>query len=99
GWGIELNLLSMVRAVDVFLPRLRAHGTGAHIVNTASVAGLVVLQGTPHGASGVPNGIYSATKHAAVAYCTMLRYELAGERIGVSVLCPGTIATNLRVTS
>ena len=95
-WGIEFNLLSIVRATRAFLPSLRAQGA-AHIVNTASLAGVLAL---PHGPTlPVHLGIYTATKHAVVAYSEMLRGELAPERIGVSVLCPGMVKSNLSRTT
>jgi NAD(P)-dependent dehydrogenase (short-subunit alcohol dehydrogenase family) len=94
-WAIELNLLSHVRAVDVFLPFLRSGGPPAHIVLTASMAAIY----TPARISGVHLGVYSATKHAVLGYGETLRGELADEGIGVSVLCPGMVRSNLGVTS
>jgi len=96
-WGIEFNFLSIVRGVTAFLPRLRAHGGEAHIVGTASLAGVLALPSSP--AMPAHLGIYTATKHALVAYSEMLRGELAPERIGVSVLCPGLVKSNLAATS
>jgi NAD(P)-dependent dehydrogenase (short-subunit alcohol dehydrogenase family) len=92
-WVIEFNLMSAVRAVDVFLPALRAHGEPAHIVNTASMAALVV-----HPAE-IQIGLYTATKHAFLGYGSTLRSELAPEGIGVSTLCPGMVASNIAATS
>jgi NAD(P)-dependent dehydrogenase (short-subunit alcohol dehydrogenase family) len=94
-WAIELNLLSHVRAVDVFLPCLRSAGPPAHIVLTASMAAIY----NPARISGVHLGVYSATKHAVLGYGEALRGELADEGIGVSVLCPGMVRSNLGVTS
>jgi NAD(P)-dependent dehydrogenase (short-subunit alcohol dehydrogenase family) len=94
-WVIEFNLLSAVRAVDVFLPRLRASGDAAHIVITASLAALLA---SPR-VSGVHLGLYTATKHALLGYAECLRAELADEGIGVSLLCPGMVRSNLAVTS
>ena len=95
-WVIEFNLMSIVRAVDVFLPRLRRHGEPGHIVNTASMAALL--------ASGPEKvfshlGMYTSTKHAILGYTEILRHELAPEGIGVSVLCPGMVLSNLGSTS
>jgi len=92
-WTFELNVLSQVRAVQLFLPHLRAADGLRHIVITASVAGLVAPP------PELPIGLYTATKHAVVAYSEHLRTELAGEAIGVSVLCPTRIAGNLAATS
>jgi NAD(P)-dependent dehydrogenase (short-subunit alcohol dehydrogenase family) len=97
-WIIESNLLSMVRSVDVMLPYLRAHGQEAHIVLTSSAAGLVTVPAEQL-RGGLHNGLYSTTKHALVGYAEMLRYELAPEGIGVSLLCPGTVEGNLRSTA
>jgi short-subunit dehydrogenase len=69
-----------------FVPRIRAHGEGGHVVNTASVVGLVTMPGL---------GIYSATKFAVLAISETLREELAPEGIGVSVLCPGGVRTRI----
>lgn len=96
-WGIEFNLMSIVRGVTAFLPHLRAHGDSAHIVNTASMAGILAIPAGPMMPAHL--GIYTATKHAIVAYCEMLRGEIASEGIGVSVLCPGMVRSNLANTT
>lgn len=96
-WGIEFNLLSIIRGVQAFLPHLRRNEHGGHIVNTASLAGVLALPTSP--TLPVHLGIYTATKHAIVAYSEMLRGELAAERIGVSVLCPGMVRSNLSRTT
>jgi NAD(P)-dependent dehydrogenase (short-subunit alcohol dehydrogenase family) len=96
-WFFEFNVMAHVRANNVFLPHLRAHGEPAHIMNTSSMAGLVTLG--PELVGGFNNGPYTTTKHALIGYCTMLRMELAPEGIGVSVLCPGLVAGNLSATS
>jgi NAD(P)-dependent dehydrogenase (short-subunit alcohol dehydrogenase family) len=90
-WTFELNVLSQVRAVQVFLPHLRAADGLRHIVTTASTAGV--------SAAPPANGLYAATKHALVAYSERLRSELASEAIGVSVLCPSRVVGNLAETS
>jgi NAD(P)-dependent dehydrogenase (short-subunit alcohol dehydrogenase family) len=96
-WFVEFNLMAMVRAVDVFLPVLRADQQPAHIVITSSMAGLLALP--PPAVGGFFNGLYTTTKHALIGYCDMLRSELEPEGIGVSVLCPGLVAGNLSSTS
>ena len=96
-WFLEFNLMSIVRGNLAFLPRLRAHGQGGHIVNTSSMAGLLALE--PKAVGGYFNGLYTTTKHALIGYCDMLRMELEPERIGVSVLCPGLVAGNLSSTA
>jgi NAD(P)-dependent dehydrogenase (short-subunit alcohol dehydrogenase family) len=96
-WFSEFHLMSAVRTVNAFLPALRAHGNGAHIVLTSSMAGLLAL--SPQMTGGVNTGLYTVMKHALVGYGEMLRYELAPEGIGVSVLCPGLVESNLGATS
>jgi NAD(P)-dependent dehydrogenase (short-subunit alcohol dehydrogenase family) len=95
-WVIEFNLLSIVRAVDVFLPYLRAAPGEKQIVNTASMAA-VLAQTRPEVPANL--GLYTATKHAVLGYTETLRGELAPEGIGVSVLCPGLVLSNLAQTS
>lgn len=96
-WGIEFNLMSIVRSVAAFLPHLRSQDGQGHVVNTASLAGVLALPAGP--TFPVHLGIYTATKHAIVAYSEMLRGELAADHIGVSVLCPGMVRSNLEATS
>ncbi|HUP74189.1 MAG TPA: SDR family NAD(P)-dependent oxidoreductase [Acidimicrobiales bacterium] len=96
-WFVEFNVMSIVRGNLAFLPHLRAHRQGGHIVNTSSMAGLLALE--PRAVGGYFNGLYTTTKHALIGYCEMLRMELAPERIGVSVLCPGLVAGNLSSTA
>lgn len=90
-WVMEFNLYTAVNACTVFAPLLCDQGSG-HIVNNASLAGLAVFPGL-----GI--GLYTASKFALVAYTEMLRNELAGAGVGVSVLCPSMTRSNLSVTS
>jgi NAD(P)-dependent dehydrogenase (short-subunit alcohol dehydrogenase family) len=87
-WILSVNLLGVVHGIHAFLPRMRAHGQGGHIVNTASIAGLVSM-----GDEGL--GAYVASKYGVVGLSEVLRSELAAEGIGVSVLCPGGVATRI----
>lgn len=91
-WVFSVNLFGIVNAVQAFLPGMRAHGEGGHIVNTSSTAGLVAIH-------ELEVGIYTASKYACNGYTEILRGELADEGIGVSVLCPGLIDTDLARTS
>jgi len=91
-YTLSVNVLGIVKTVAAFLPALRASAPDAHIVNTASLGGLVSDVRAPIGA-------YIASKYACVGYSEMLRAELAREGIGVSVLCPGVVASNLLGTS
>lgn len=87
-WLLGVNLMGVVHGVRAFTPTLIEQGEG-HIVNTASVAGLL----TPPFL-----GLYNVTKHAVVALSETLYGELAlveGADVGVSVLCPGWVATRI----
>jgi len=96
-WFVEFHLMTAVRAVNAFVPAIRAHGEGGHVVLTSSMAGLLALP--PSHTGGVNTGLYTVMKHALVGYSEMLRGELAPENIGVSVLCPGLVQSNLGSTS
>lgn len=85
-WMLGINLEGTMNGVRTFVPRLRQRGTGGHVLATASLGGLAVAN---------TGGIYSASKFAVVAAMQCLREELADEGIGVSVLCPGPVATNI----
>jgi 2-hydroxycyclohexanecarboxyl-CoA dehydrogenase len=91
-YTLSVNVMGVVKTVAAFLPALRAKAPDAHILNTASLGGLI-------SEVRVPIGAYIASKYACVGYSEMLRGELAGEGIGVSVLCPGVVASNLTGTS
>jgi NAD(P)-dependent dehydrogenase (short-subunit alcohol dehydrogenase family) len=85
-WMMGVNVDGVINGIQAFMPRLKAHGEGGHIVNTASMAGLLVGPGM---------GLYSASKFAVVGLTTSLRYDLAPHGIGVSVLCPGFVRSNI----
>ena len=87
---IDVNLMGVVHGLHAFLPRLLAQDGPAHIVDTASMAGLVPAAGL---------SAYSATKAAVVALSDALDVELAGTRVRVSALCPGVINTAIVATS
>lgn len=89
-WLLELNVVGVVNGLHTFLPRLRAQGGEAHILNTASVSGHLPVAGL---------SIYTASKFAVVGLTECLRLELANSPIGVSVLCPGIVRTSLLETS
>jgi NAD(P)-dependent dehydrogenase (short-subunit alcohol dehydrogenase family) len=91
-YSMSVNVLGIVKTVSTFLPALRERAPDAHIVTTASLGGLVSDVRAPIGA-------YIASKYACVGYSEMLRTELAEDGIGVSVLCPGVVASNLMETS
>ena len=84
-WTIGVNLMAVIWGVEIFGPLIERHGQGGHIVNTASIAGMI---------SGSGNA-YNVTKYGVVSLSEGLRVELAPRNIGVSVLCPGFIRTNI----
>lgn len=86
-WVIGINLYGVIHGIRAFLPIMQDQGEG-HIVNTASMAGLIALPGA---------AAYNATKTAVVAISEGLFLELkgTGSPVGVSVLCPGFVRTNL----
>ena len=85
-WQMNVNLDGVFHGLNAFLPQMLEHGEPAHIVNTASLAGHIA----------VPRlGIYGSTKFAVVGLSETLRAELLETPIGVSVLCPGVVATNI----
>ncbi len=81
-WVLGVNLGGVVNGVRTFVPRLKAHGEGGHIVNTASMASYITSAGA---------GIYTASKFAVRGLTESLRWNLAPHGIGVSVLCPGLV--------
>ena len=83
-WTLGVNLMSVVWGMEIFGPLIEKHGEGGQIVSTASIAGLI----------GGANA-YNATKYAVVSMSEGLRATLAPRGIGVSVLCPGFIRTNI----
>lgn len=86
-WVMGVNLMGVVHGIQAFVPGMVARGEPGHIVNTSSVLGLATGAGS----------IYGVTKHAVTRLTEGLWYDLqaAGAPIGVSVLCPGMIATNI----
>jgi len=86
-WVMGVNLMGVVNGIRAFLPGMIASGQPGHVVNTSSVLGL-----STGGAS-----IYAVTKHAVTRLTEGLWYDLraAGAPIGVSVLCPGMVATRI----
>jgi NAD(P)-dependent dehydrogenase (short-subunit alcohol dehydrogenase family) len=86
-WVLDVNLMGVVHGVHALLPHIRAHGEGGHIVNTASMAGML--------AAGMGFSPYSASKFAVVAMSEGLAAELQPLGIGVTVLCPGFVRTRI----
>jgi NAD(P)-dependent dehydrogenase (short-subunit alcohol dehydrogenase family) len=85
-WIMDVNLWSVIYGIRAFLPRMLANGEEGHVVNTASMAALT--QGS---------GPYGITKHGVLAISESLytQLKMADARIGVSVLCPGWVNTQI----
>ena len=84
-WIMGVNFGGVVNGLVSFLPGMKAHGEGGHIVNVASMAAYL---------SGPQAGIYTASKFAVRGLTESLRYNLAPYGIGVSLMCPGLTKTN-----
>ncbi|HZF30839.1 MAG TPA: SDR family NAD(P)-dependent oxidoreductase [Gammaproteobacteria bacterium] len=85
-FALAVNLGGVINGVQTIVPGMMAHGEPAHVVATASMSGLF------HGGTA---GIYTTTKFAVVGMMEALRAELAPAGIGVSVLCPGFVTSNI----
>jgi len=84
-WVVDVNIHGVGNGIMAFLPKIRAHGEGGHIVTTSSMGGLMP----------VVAGLYSMTKAAVIALSEALHIELAPEGIGVSAYCPGPVHSNI----
>jgi NAD(P)-dependent dehydrogenase (short-subunit alcohol dehydrogenase family) len=91
-WIVGVNLWGVIHGVTTFLPILERNADGGHIVNTASLAGLAPVPGI---------GSYCVTKYGIVALTETLAIELEqdGSKVGVTVLCPGPVRTNIKTSS
>jgi len=87
-WVIGVNVFGVINGIRSFVPLIRRHGEGGHVVNTASISGFFVRRGRNQGA-------YSMTKYAVVALSEALEQEVEDAGIGVSVLCPGPVQTHI----
>jgi NAD(P)-dependent dehydrogenase (short-subunit alcohol dehydrogenase family) len=87
-WVLGVNLWSVINGIRLFTPRMIASGEACHIVNTASVAGLLSAQ---------MMGIYNVSKHGVVTLSETLYHDLKlmQARIGVTVLCPAFVPTGI----
>ncbi|NVK44010.1 MAG: SDR family NAD(P)-dependent oxidoreductase [Oceanospirillaceae bacterium] len=85
-WVLGINLYGVLHGISSFVPRMLVQGEPAHIVNTASIAGLIAAP---------LNGPYTVSKQGVVALSETLHFELAaqGAALKVSVICPGPVAT------
>ena len=85
-WILSVNVLGIANAISAFVPAMQQQRQPAHIVNTASMAGLIPLPDF---------GPYVASKYAVVGLSEVLQQELAADGIGVSILCPGVVDTRI----
>ena len=85
-WVNKVNLDGVVNGIQTFTERMKAHGEGGHFVNTASMAGHLSIPGL---------SVYTGTKFAVVGISETMRADLLPHDIGVSVLCPGLVNTNI----
>ena len=85
-WIMGVNVGGVINGVQTWINRIKAHGEGGHIVNTASMAGMITSPGL---------GVYNTSKFAVVGMSEGLRGDLEPHDIGVSVLCPGMVRTQI----
>lgn len=85
-WQLDVNLKGVINGIQTFVPRMIERGKGGHIVNTASMSAFVALKGT---------GIYCTSKMAIRGLSECLALDLADHGIGVSMLCPGAVNSNI----
>ena len=88
-WVLGVNLWGVIHGVEAFVPRMIAQKEPGHIVNTGSMAGLIASQGL---------GVYNTSKYAVVGLSETLQKDLRPHNIGVSVLCPMGVSTNIRTS-
>ncbi|MCW2390318.1 NAD(P)-dependent dehydrogenase (short-subunit alcohol dehydrogenase family) [Sphingobium sp. B1D7B] len=101
-WAIGVNLMGVVNGLVSGLPRIKAHGLGGHVVNTASQGAIMQARAT--------RGVYAPTKAAVISMTEHLKLELdakgssmggssmGGGAIGATVVCPGPVRTNIEET-
>lgn len=89
-WIMDVNLMGVIHGIDAFLPRMLERGTPAHVVNTASMSALDPIAGL---------GAYAASKAAVAALTDALVAELDGTAVGVSLLVPANVRTNIAENS
>jgi NAD(P)-dependent dehydrogenase (short-subunit alcohol dehydrogenase family) len=84
-WTLGVNLMAVIWGCEIFGPLIESHGEGGHIVSTASIAGHITGRASP----------YNVSKYGVVSLMEGLRNDLAPRGVGVSVLCPGIIRTQI----
>ena len=88
-WVLGINLWGVIHGVEAFVPRMIAQKEPGHVLNTASMAGLIASQGL---------GVYNTSKYAVVGLSETLAKDLRPYGIGVSVLCPMAVDTRINVS-
>ena len=86
-FGIGVNLGGVINGLMTFVPRIRAGGRGGHVVNTASLAGMVWMPSFM--------AIYATAKAGVIALTEAMRDDLARDNIGATVLCPGPVRSRI----
>src|SRR5262245_10605766 len=89
-WVLGINLWGVIHGVEAFVPRMIAQREGGHVLNTASMAGLIATQGL---------GVYNTSKYAVVGLSETLAKDLRPHGIGVSVLCPMGVDTRINASA
>src|SRR4029450_3209288 len=89
GWAPAVHLWGVIHGVEAFVPRMIAQKQPGHVVNTASMAGLIASQGL---------GVYNTSKDAVGGLSETLHKHLRPHDIGVSLLCPMGVSTNIRTS-
>jgi NAD(P)-dependent dehydrogenase (short-subunit alcohol dehydrogenase family) len=88
-WVLGVNLWGVIHGLEAFLPRMIAQREPGHVLNTASMAGLIASKGL---------GVYNTSKYAVVGLSETLAKDLRPYGIGVSILCPMGVATRIRAS-
>jgi NADP-dependent 3-hydroxy acid dehydrogenase YdfG len=89
-YGISVNIVGVVNGITIILPRILKHGEGGHIVSTSSTAGIFAVGNC---------AVYNTTKYAVTGLMETMATDLEGTNVGVSVLYPGAVTTNLGISS
>lgn len=90
-WILRVNLFGVLHGLRTFVPSILAHGEGGHILNTGSVSGFI--------SANRQTGVYTTTKFALTGLTECLADELAGSGVGVSLVLPGGVKTDLYTSS
>ncbi|VXD04357.1 NADP-dependent 3-hydroxy acid dehydrogenase YdfG [Pseudomonas sp. 9AZ] len=89
-WVYEVNLFASLHAVQTFLPGMKARGSEGHVLFVSSITALHPF---------ATQGVYSSSKAALLNFAKVLKLELESSTIGVSIMCPGIVATQIRANA